>query len=232
MELPSVLLSPGSIKFKKSTPKKYLVFPKIEISSSMIKKFLIFPERELSSLIFFSYFRRKRNKRSRNKNNPPQENFLSSEKMEVSNSNINFFFLIFLKGKVFLYFRKRKPRKSSLYLRKENFFTFQKTKTSKKIFMFQETLKNFLYNFSLLLEPETCFFLSNIMSDECEAYFRCKSSFVYDGVHFSCLSANLEDTVILERLLHHFICDILSNYQLHLKSLKKNLYTFSGFIMI
>ena len=111
MELPSVLLSPGSIKFKKSTPKKYLVFPKIEISSSMIKKFLIFPERELSSLIFFSYFRRKRNKRSRNKNNPPQENVLSSEKMEVSNSNINSFFIFFSKERFYYILGKGNPEK-------------------------------------------------------------------------------------------------------------------------
>ena len=49
---PDALRSPSSKK-KKSIPKKFLIFQKMELSSSKIKKFPIFPERKHSSLIFF-----------------------------------------------------------------------------------------------------------------------------------------------------------------------------------
>ena len=50
MELPSALLSSTPPpKIKKSTPKKFPKFQKMELSSSKIKKFLIFREMELCS---------------------------------------------------------------------------------------------------------------------------------------------------------------------------------------
>ena len=59
------------------------------------------------------------------------------------------YFLYFLYRKLFLYFRKWKPRKNSLYFRKRNFLTFQevsflarkmkkKKKTQKKYLLFKE----------------------------------------------------------------------------------------------
>ena len=57
-------------------------------------------------------------------------------------------FLKFFQRKLFLYFRKRKPRKNSLYFRKQNFLIFQEAtfqdqknflkNTLKKLFIFQE----------------------------------------------------------------------------------------------
>ena len=57
-------------------------------------------------------------------------------------------FLKFFQRKLFLYFRKRKPRKNSLYFRKRNFLIFEevtfqdqknfKKNTLKKLFIFQE----------------------------------------------------------------------------------------------
>ena len=41
---------------------------------------------------------------------------------------------------LFLYFRKQKPRKNSLYFRKRNFFIFHKTETLKKLLIFQEVV--------------------------------------------------------------------------------------------
>ena len=45
--------------------------------------------------------------------------------MEISSSNIINNFLYFLKTKLFMYFRKQKPGKNSLYFRKQNFLIFQ-----------------------------------------------------------------------------------------------------------
>ena len=50
--------------------------------------------------------------------------FLIFQEIELSSPNIKRF-LIFSQKKAFLYVRKRKHQKNSLYFRKQNFLTFQ-----------------------------------------------------------------------------------------------------------
>ena len=116
MELPSALLSQLSLsqKKKKSTPKKYLIFQGMELSTSKIKKFLIFQEMELSgsNIKKFLIFSQKKA-------------FLIFQEMEL--------FLHFGKRKPqknSLYFGKRKPRKNYLYFWQRNFLTIQETELS------------------------------------------------------------------------------------------------------
>ena len=72
------------------------------------------------------------------KKNPPREKFLYGRKIEISSSNI-IKFLHFLKRKLYLYLRKRKPPKKFLiFLSKKDCLIFQKTDTPKKQFIFQE----------------------------------------------------------------------------------------------
>ena len=72
------------------------------------------------------------------KKNPPREKFLYGRKIEISSSNI-IKFLHFLKRKLYLYLRKRKPPKKFLiFPSKKDCLIFQKTDTPKKQFIFQE----------------------------------------------------------------------------------------------
>ena len=95
--------------------------------------------------------------KKKNLKNPPQTNFLyfkewndlagrlvKFQEIKLSSCNIKKF-LIFSQIKIFsfisrnwtfLYFRKRKHQKKSLYFRKRSFFMFLKTETLKKLFMF------------------------------------------------------------------------------------------------
>ena len=71
--------------------------------------------------------------------------------MELSSANIENFGY-FLKRKLFLYFRKWKPQKNSLYFLKRNMFFifiyslyFRKTETMNKFFIFQETEFSYIW---------------------------------------------------------------------------------------
>ena len=75
----------------------------MELSSSIIKKILYLWKWNFQALRSF-YTLREDFPSSKDKKNPPQENFLYSRKMELSNSNIKNS-LYFLKRKLFLYFR-------------------------------------------------------------------------------------------------------------------------------
>ena len=109
---------------KKSTPWKFLIFQERELSDFKIKKFLIFLEMDTCTV---------RPNLEKLKGVHPQENFLYSWKMEISNSNIKKL-LTFSQKKLFWYFRKHKPRKNIwyflkrkpvLYFRKRNFLILQ-----------------------------------------------------------------------------------------------------------
>ena len=65
---------------------------------------------------------------------------IHSEK--VSNIPILKSFLYFLKRKLFLYFRQRKPRKILILSQKKAFVIFREKETQKKYFIFQEELPN------------------------------------------------------------------------------------------
>ena len=75
---------------------------------------------------------------SSKKKSPPREKFLYGRKIEISSSNIKNF-LHFLKRKLYLYLRKRKPPKKFLiFPSMKDCLIFQKTDTPKKQFIFQE----------------------------------------------------------------------------------------------
>ena len=150
------LYSPSSKKIKKSTPKEFLIFQEIELSSSKIKKFLLFYKIELFRsktkkfliyfhrwnclasyffYIFYFFFQEVPSWAPKNKKiHPPKKNSLYVRKIELSDTKIKKFL------KNFLYFGKWKTRKKFLYFRKWKFLVFQET----------ETLKNFLYFRKLL----------------------------------------------------------------------------------
>ena len=101
-------------KIKKIHPEKNsLYFGKKIFLALKLKNFLILFY--IFGNVTFSAQARK------NKKKPPQGNFLYFGKMELSNSNIKKF-LISSQKKAFLIFRKRKPRKNSLYFLKRKLF--------------------------------------------------------------------------------------------------------------
>ena len=130
MQLRGTLFKPKLEKQKKiSSKKKNLIFSyilgkrnpeRIPISGSKNpNKLLLFQEMELSS------------PSSKNKK-------IHSEK--VSNILILKSFLYFLKRKLFLNFRERKPRKILILSQKKAFVIFRETETPKKYFIFQKEL--------------------------------------------------------------------------------------------
>ena len=103
-------------KTKKNPPlKKFLIFPKMELSSSNINKILAFPQKK-AFLIFPEIEPCTFQPKLENKKNPPGEHFLYFRKQKPRQ-----IFLDILKRKLFLYFRKRKPRNFFLHSRKRNF---------------------------------------------------------------------------------------------------------------
>ena len=94
---------------------------------------------DLSSIIC-SYLADALSRNLKNKKNSLWNKFLYLlifQKMELSGSNIRNF-SYFLKRKLFLYFRKQKPTKKSLYFRKRNFFYISGNGNPEKRFIFQE----------------------------------------------------------------------------------------------
>ena len=119
------------MELSSSNIKKFLILPEMELFSSKIKKCLIFLE------INISYISERNFQTSKNS---PRKNFLIFWKMELSGSNIKKF-LIFSQKKFFLYSGKRKPWKSSLCLRKQDFFIFQETQTLKTNYILRSQMK-------------------------------------------------------------------------------------------
>ena len=105
-----VLLSATSKKWKKSTTKKFPIFPKMELSSSKIKNFLYFRRQNLLASTYISWW-----------------NFLSTKKKKNSFDKWNFLvpslknFLYFLIKRFFLYFRSKLGNPE-----KQNFLIFPK----------------------------------------------------------------------------------------------------------
>ena len=126
-------------KIKKIRPEKNsLYFKQWKFLNLRLKNFFFFLKRKL-----FLYFRKWNpaffSSSLKNKKNPPQENFLYSGKIELSNCRIKKF-LIFSRNKAFHYFDKRKPRKNFLYFLERNIFLyFRKWKPRRKFLIYKET---------------------------------------------------------------------------------------------
>ena len=95
---------------KKSTPWKFLIFQKMELSDFKIKKFLIFLEMDTCTF---------RPNLEKLKGVHSQESFLYSWKMEISNSNIKKL-LTFSQKKVVLIFQETQtPKKHLIFSQKK-----------------------------------------------------------------------------------------------------------------
>ena len=70
---------------------------------------------------------------SKNKKNPPREKFVILQERKTPN-----FFLYFLKGKLFLYLAKQKPRKKFLIFQETELSYISGKGNSKKLLIFQE----------------------------------------------------------------------------------------------
>ena len=109
-------------------PKNSSYFGKWNFITLILKNLLYFVKRKLFlhflNRKFFSYFLKWKpalfTPSSKNKRNPPRENFLYFRKQKSQKE-----FLYFLKRKFFLLFGKRKSQKNYLYFRKQNFLLYE-----------------------------------------------------------------------------------------------------------
>ena len=132
MQLPGTLLDTSSKNHKNPLWKKFFICRGMELSDSKIKRLLIFSQKR-AFLIFL-------------------EMDFSAQSWKIKNiypEKISYILILknslyFLKRKLFLYFGKRKPRKSSLYFRQRNFFNLQeelsKPQKIKFLIFFQKNL--------------------------------------------------------------------------------------------
>ena len=124
MELTRALFSPSSKNKKKSIPKKkFLYFRKWNFLALILTKFLYFRKRRL-----FLYVQKWNpalfSPDLKNKNIYSEKNFLYFRKLLGASEKNSY---VFLQRKLFLYFRKRKPRRKSFKYKKTFYISGKET---------------------------------------------------------------------------------------------------------